>query len=868
MKKLKWLFSTLLLFSQPLLHAQFMDDFSDGNFTENPRWEGDSSKFIVNNQKQLQLEGGNTSGVAYLSSQNTLNNGDIEWRVSVKMSFAPSDNNYACFYLCASESNLKSDSLQGYFLKFGESGSADVIELFYQENGRSYSVFRGITSIAAAFSYNIKVTKDPTNFWRLYVDEFQTGIYREENAAYGYCNISDYQYIGIKCQYTSTNSNRFYFDDFYCGPPLIDTAAPTLQHVEAVSDGIVTLTFSRAMDSSLIYLPNYSLQNNLSPIACEWDVSSPQQVVLHFDAAFEERVTYELTMQNLKAWNGAPLRDTTANFMCYHIFRNDVVISEFMASPHPIVQLPECEYVEIFNRLPFEVVLSNWSLVVGTSNKTLPNIVLPARSAACIVPAAYREYFPPDENYVTVSSLLIADEEQTLSLCNEKGEVMFHLTANRKWHTSDLKAAGGWSLEMIDVDNPCGGKENWASSVSSRGGTPAAPNSVSAEEKDVASPHLEKVVVIDSKHVKVFFNEPLSDVVDTTNLSLFSIDRNVEIQSIRPVSPNFNALLITLSTALEYNIYYKLTLNGLLCDCVGNAADIGQFMEFALPQAPAENDIVINEVLFNSFESTDAPYLELYNRSNKVFDLADLYVGVGNGDLPKSAIPILESGWQLFPHQYVAICKDKSITKSQYYIENERFLIENPKYPTLSNSGGTIHLLNKEYEHVDKFTYAESMHYSLLQSVDGVSLERMHFDAPTQDNSNWKSAAESAGWGTPGYQNSQFSELAVTDDALQITPELFSPDNDGIDDYAEIYCRFEDPENRVTATVYNRQGQKIKVLANNQFCGYEERYIWDGTADNGSAQGNNIYVVKVDWWNMNGKHRSLKKCVSLVRRRL
>ncbi|MBQ7550844.1 MAG: hypothetical protein IJT04_04890 [Bacteroidales bacterium] len=866
MKKLKWLTTTLLVYFPLFLFSQFYDDFSDGNFSDNPIWSGDTGKFMVNEQKQLQLWD-NGGGVAQLSLNSGWDETPTEWRISVKMSFAPSDRNYACIYLCANSADFQSDSLKGFFLKMGESGAGDVVELFYQENGQCFSVFRGLTSIAAAFSYNIKVTKDATNLWRLYIDAYQNGAYQEEVSAYGYFNASDYHYFGIKCCYTSTNANRFFFDNIYSGPPCIDTILPHLQTLDASDEGKLLLIFDKAMDSSLTFTENFVLVNEqVSPIFCEWGRATADRVVLYFDTIFQERVPYELLIRDLYSWNGLPMHDTTAHFCNYHICRNEIIVSELMAVPNPPVQLPACEYIELFNRLPLDVTLSHWTLRIGNAIKYLPDIFLPPRSAVCIVPANYQNDFMGVPNVVAVSSLGIADEEQVLSLYDAEEKLIYHLHADRKWHTHSLKRLGGWSLEIMDVDNPCGGKENWASSEDVRGGTPGMPNSVAAENHDWVSPVLEKIVVQDEKNIRVFFDEPLYVSGDTLNPMFFSIDRGIVCVSAKPIPPDYKSILLTLSEDLEQNLIYTLTINGLVEDCVGNMMHQGLFGEFALPNQPVPNDIIINELLFNSFESTDAPYIELYNRSDKVIDIGNLYLGVGNGDYPKSVVPMVEDGWQLFPKQYVAICKDKSLTGTQYIVQNPKSLVENPKFPVLPNSGGTVHILTPSYEHIDQLTYDEKMHYNLLQSVDGVSLERLHFDSPTQESSNWKSAAGSAGWGTPGYLNSQFSELASADEIVQVVPPLFSPDNDGFDDYVEIYCSFTEAENRVSIAIYDPQGYRIKVLSNNQICGMQERFVWDGMADNGSAVANNLYVVKIDWWNKNGKHRSIKRCVALARR--
>ena len=130
--------------------AQFTDNFSDGNFTANPRWTGDSAVFKINSSHQLQL---NTSGAgtAILSTGNLMLQ-DMEWSFWIKLSFSPSDNNLAWIYLSSDHADLK-DSLNGYYLKFGENGSNDAIELVKQSGITHTVICRGTDNTFTTGTY-------------------------------------------------------------------------------------------------------------------------------------------------------------------------------------------------------------------------------------------------------------------------------------------------------------------------------------------------------------------------------------------------------------------------------------------------------------------------------------------------------------------------------------------------------------------------------------------------------------------------------------------------------------------------------------------------------------------------------------------
>ncbi|HJM16105.1 MAG TPA: hypothetical protein QF851_01485, partial [Flavobacteriales bacterium] len=62
-------FLFFIVFSFPhLISAQFTDNFSDGDFTNNPTWFGDLDKFEVDSSKRLHTIYDSVSSEIYLST--------------------------------------------------------------------------------------------------------------------------------------------------------------------------------------------------------------------------------------------------------------------------------------------------------------------------------------------------------------------------------------------------------------------------------------------------------------------------------------------------------------------------------------------------------------------------------------------------------------------------------------------------------------------------------------------------------------------------------------------------------------------------------------------------------------------------------
>ena len=546
-------------------------------------------------------------------------------------------------------------------------------------------------------------------------------------------------------------------------------------------------------------------------------------------------------------------------------FRYDIIISEIMAKPTPEIGLPAVEYIELHNRLPHPVNLHNWRLTLGSTSKNLPDIHLDSCGYAVLIAQKYLEVFTPYcEHIYTLSSLAITDGGQKLTLYNQHDEVIHYVNYSKTWHTETIKQEGGWSLEMIDEGWPCAGKENWNSSTDPLGGTPGKPNSIRNTLINNTPPTITGVTMPDTTILRVHFSKTLfADILES--VSSFRTEPLLNILNISEVSPEFSSIDIRFETALQPNTDYTLFLSGTVSDCGGNAFLINDEIPFGRNDPPSYFDLVINEILTNPFDDENADYLEIYNRSNHIIDLKDVKIGYGGDTLPQKAVIAASKGWQLLPKAYVALCKQKEITLQQYVCKDETRLLECDSLPDFAISKGVIHLTSRSLQPIDRFSYTEEMHYSKLLTSKGVSLERLYADLSTQDENNWRSAAESAGFGTPGYKNSQAGNI-LEHNEFDILPEVFSPDNDGFEDYAEVICSFTEEENRVSVVIYDNHGYPVKHLANNVLCGTTARFRWDGEDERDQPAPAGMYVVQIESWNLRTKKTIRKrKVVSIYR---
>ncbi len=215
------IFAVFCLFSA-FSAAQVSDGFTDKDLTKDPAWKGDTSAYKVNTSKQLQLNSSGSDSAAIYTSFSLFSN--TEWQFWLKMAFSPSDNNLAKLYLMAN-GPLKAP-LDGYYIRLGENGSFDSIDLWKQKGGVETKIIDGIPGRCAGSSntLRIKVTRDNLGNWTLYSDSTGGTNFIKEGQVQD-SSVTSASFLGVFSKHTSSNASAFYYDDIYAGP-VMEKAQP------------------------------------------------------------------------------------------------------------------------------------------------------------------------------------------------------------------------------------------------------------------------------------------------------------------------------------------------------------------------------------------------------------------------------------------------------------------------------------------------------------------------------------------------------------------------------------------------------------------------------------------------------------------
>ncbi len=629
----------------------------------------------------------------------------------------------------------------------------------------------------------------------------------------------------------------------------------------------IQVTFSQIVDVADATDPaNYTVDNGFgSPSSVT--LLSDNEVLLTFTNDFSFNTLYTITANNISDCSGTNVIDTNNNSATFQLYEPatifDIIINEIMADPSPQVGLPETEFIELYNRSNKTINLEGFTLVSGTSTSTsFPFMVLAPDEYMVI----YKENPAIDFSSFTgtfldlpsVPSLSNAGDD--ISLYDNNGNVIDGVNYDDAWYQDTNKKDGGYTLERINPLAPCQVEGNWIASDDALGGTPSQENSVLDAQVDDQFPDLIDAFPTSNIELVVNFTEAL-DISNASNPAFYNINNNINVIAAMPVPPLYTSVILTIdpTTAIQENTLYDLTVDDGVTDCLGNPLGMNNSAQFALPAVLEEGDIIINEILFNPYTG-GSDFLELYNNSNKIVNIADLSIINDIASTSGSRVNI-ETDFLLFPQSYVVITEDPANILENYTVEDPNLLIEND-LPSFNDGEGNVTLFTEGLV-IDKFDYYEDYHFELLDDEEGVSLERIDFDVFTNTRDNWHSAAASAGYATPTYLNSQYLISAEeSNDEFSFANETFSPDSDGFEDFIRLDYQVSQMGYVCNIKIYDARGRMVRSLVENEPLGLNGFYQWDGTNDEMTKARIGIYVFWIELFDEAGNITRFKKnCV-------
>lgn len=559
-------------------------------------------------------------------------------------------------------------------------------------------------------------------------------------------------------------------------------------------------------------------------------------------------------------------------FITFTPVRAQVVLSEIMFDA--LGSDSHDEFVEIVNlSKSVSVDLSGWQISDGEGTDSIIEfndgaILQPGQFALILDPSyfdnsdTYDDLIPEGSLVLTIDNTTFGSRgfsnstAETVSLINSDGGIMSQ-------YIYSLGNDQGFSDEKIDLEGS-NAPDNWADSKSSFG-TPGAPNSVSLLNFDLAvfaadlelspEPVQAGQTLIITSTVRNVGKNPVGQF-KLIFFEDFNGDSLAGSGEELPPAFEFSSMLLpkdSTSFALQYSnvspgehlIFAKIEFDSDE-DTTNNIA-AKQFI-VGFPERTA----VINEIMYSPL-SNQPEWIEILNLSSLAINL-DKW-SVSDSDTGKRAI--FGSHSTLAPNGFFVLAEDSTIL--DFYNPPIGSVSFSKKLPSFNNDFDSVVL----YDPLD--VIMDWVNYSNDWGGDtGVSLEKINPALASNDSTNWSSSVTISG-GTPAEQNSIFTQTLPSDTDLSISPNPFSPDNDGQEDFTIISYEVPVTTASVNIKIYDLRGRLVRFLANNQPSGSTHSIVWDGHDDNGRLSRIGIYVVFLQALNAEaGLLRTQKKTVVLA----
>ena len=757
MRKILWMVG---LFLNSFAFAQLSEDFSDGEMVHQPAWMGDTGRFMVNNSFQLQSKNFYRGDTAYLSTSSSYNQNAV-WEFYVQMNFDPSTGNLFRYYFI-SDNQFLNQSLNGYYLQIGESGSSDSYDLFRQTNNSSTKIIDGASKARVyvdTLKTFIRMVHDRNGNWFLYSKAIDSTNWILEGSTFDNThNISNV--TGIYIRHTSTRSDKFIFDKLNIQQYQADTTSPEILFTSVLNDSTINIEFNESIDTFNVYdKHNYVLNNSTHPKYIQFNNFSNTIDVIFTGYLPNGNNTLRLPVfkdlyGNLQQLNDSINFNYTAPILSV---LGDIIITEIMADPSPVISLPAVEYLEIYNQSQKNLTLNGFSISDGTSTGMIGNYSIAPYEFIILCKAIDTQLLNSYGRVIGLNTWpSLNNLSDSLVLKNSKNEVIDIVKYDINWYKDALKKDGGYSLEKVDYTNQCSAFYNWMASASQNGGTPGQKNSYWIESHENKIFKINQVFIKNDSTIVIQFNETPDTAIAIQNVKYRINGLNIQAKSIKWIGENRHDIELIYDYKFNRKRNYKMNIGNIIT-CDGTHLE-ENYITIRQSTIDDTSTVSISELMIDPLPVVQLPsneYIEIYNHNNYDLDIVNWKLRYNSSDF---IIP----NKKLLANEYYILC---NIKDTMLFLEYGN-VIGIVSFPSLSNTSAKLSIINHKNMLVDEVSYDVNWHDDQLKKSGGWSLEQIDPFSNCNGITNWSSSKNELG-GSPGFENSiknfysDFTDLKV-----------------------------------------------------------------------------------------------------------
>jgi len=539
-----------------------------------------------------------------------------------------------------------------------------------------------------------------------------------------------------------------------------------------------------------------------------------------------------------------------------------VLINEIMYAPPSGVP----EWVELANVSSDTIDLKLWRIGNRAMNSrytvSQSAILLPPGGHAVVAKdtallrSAYPDFPGQSVQVIALPTFLWNNGGDAAVLQDNRGSIMDSLFYQPAWG-----GAGGASLERRDLRDPSNDSTNWATSEDSLRATPGRANSVVTVDHDleVVRANAERALPGSSAQISITVRN--RGRLNSTQFALLLYhDRNRD--SVAAPNELIRRMDITQQLARRETLVASLEWPN---PPPGDNASLA-LVEYSLDLRPSNNrmvtsvrvgypehSVVINEIMFSPL-TENAEYIELLNNSAIDVDMKDWNVL----DRPttsggQNAFSVSSTSKMLHPGELFVLASDSTIfALFPYLLDNPRLVgVADVSSLGLNNDADDVLVQDLIGTTIDSVAYTSAWHNPAVFSLTGRSLERINPSLGASDGRSWSTCTLPIG-GTPGKVNSIYASVLPSTTSLSFSPNPFSPDGDGREDFTIIH--FETPVTVATMSIkiYDVRGRLIRRLVNNEPGSSQGYVVWDGRNNEQQKARIGMYVVLLEALNAGG----------------